>query len=73
MALIIEIRLGLSNCPRQSAICNLFQNLRVLYKVGRKKKTVLLRAEPIWRCIFRPHYLPKKTTKLALLLEKKKV
>lgn len=37
MALIIEIRLGLSNCPRQNAICNLFQNLRVLYKVGRKK------------------------------------
>lgn len=34
MALIIETRLGLSNCPRQNAICNLFQNLRVLHGDG---------------------------------------
>lgn len=34
MALIIETRLRLSNCPRQNAICNLSQNLRVLHRDG---------------------------------------
>ena len=39
MALIIGICLGLSNCPWHYAICDLFQNLRVLYKVRNEMKS----------------------------------
>lgn len=76
MALIIEIRLGLSNCPRQNAICNLFQNLRVLHKVGREKKKKLAEtgcALNVSGVVFSDLIIFQKNNKISFIIREKKV